>query len=75
MAQIIKHRVIFNCVCCHKEINRQANSHDYLGRIIMPKGWGYLRILNDFKEFCNDKKCQDVLNKCTVGFQVDQVTN
>jgi hypothetical protein len=55
-------------MCCGKTFQRQADTSDYYGKIVMPNGWGYWRILSDFKEFCDSPECQDVLDKCTIGY-------
>jgi hypothetical protein len=69
MADIVNHKVLFNCICCGKTFHRPAEVADYLGKIVMPKGWGYVRILSNFTEYCDSPECQIVLDKCTVGYQ------
>jgi len=71
MANIINGEVIFHCECCHKEVKRKAEPSDYLGRCIMPNGWGYWRILTNFMEFCDNYDCQSVLDRCTVDYPID----
>jgi hypothetical protein len=75
LASIINHHVVFECVCCGTIFSRPVNSSDYIGRIDMPNGWGYSRIGSDFNEFCSNLKCQEVLNACTVGYQIDNITD
>lgn len=71
MASIIDHKAVFECVVCGTIFSRPANSSDYIGRIAMPNGWGYSRICSDFYEFCSNSNCQEILNACTVGYQID----
>jgi hypothetical protein len=67
MTNIISGHVIICCAVCGKEYKRKATRKDYLGKIKMPVGWGYLRILSDFTEFCDNLDCQNVLDKSTLS--------
>ena len=71
MADLNNHEVIFHCASCHKEVRRPATGLDYLGYVTMPVEWGYMRILTDYIEFCDNEKCQDILDRSTIGFNVD----
>jgi hypothetical protein len=62
MAQLNNHKVTFSCVCCHEEIIRPATPADYLGRFDMPPGWGSLRVLSDYYDYCGKPDCQALLN-------------
>jgi len=62
MINIIKHITYFICDSCNKKEKRITLPEDYLGYYKLPNNWSSYKIFSSYTHYCDDIKCQNVLN-------------
>jgi hypothetical protein len=58
---VIKGRTYFTCAACNKVVDRKSATKD-LVRAVLLEGWDCYRSLNKTYEFCDNPKCQSILD-------------
>ena len=64
MLSVNKFMIYFECDFCHKNITKKATNEEFIrGLYTIPFGWSSYRVFTSFTLSCNEKECQEQLDR------------